>query len=83
MPHSHVAFWTEKFRRNVANDARHRRRLRRLGWRVVVVWSCQLKHPERILAKIEKALRPRHRTCRLVQPQRLPLVAESRPAYGK
>ena len=83
MPHSHVAFWTEKFRRNVANDARHRRRLRRLGWQVVVVWSCQLKHPERILAKIEKALRPRRRICRLVQPQRLPLVAESRPAYGK
>ena len=83
MPHSHVAFWTEKFRRNVANDTRHRRKLRRLGWRVVVVWSCQLKHPDRILAKIEQALRPRHRTCRLVQPQRLPLVAESRPAYGK
>ena len=83
MPHSHVAFWTEKFRRNVANDARHRRRLRRLGWQVVVVWSCQLKHPDRILAKIEQALRPRRRICRLVQPQRLPLVAESRPAYGK
>ena len=83
MPHSHVKFWAEKFRRNVANDARHRRKLRRLGWRVVVVWSCQLKHPDRILAKIEKALKPRHRTRRRTPPARLPLVAESRPAYGK
>ena len=83
MPHSHVKFWAEKFRRNVANDARHRRQLRRLGWQVVVVWSCQLKHSDRILAKIEKALKPRRPICLQAHPVRLPLVAESRPAYGK
>ena len=79
MPQSHKKFWSEKFARNVANDARHRRKLRRLGWRVVTVWSCQLRHPERVLAKIEKALKPRYRCA----PDPLPMVAEARPVYGK
>ena len=85
MPQSHKKFWSEKFARNVANDARHRRKLRRLGWRVVTVWSCQLRHPERVLAKIEKALKPQSRRAagnrRGTAP--LPMVAEARPVYGK
>ena len=85
MPQSHKKFWSEKFARNVANDARHRRKLRRLGWRVVTVWSCQLRHPERVLAKIEKALKPQIRRAagnsRGTAP--LPMVAEARPVYGK
>lgn len=85
MPQSHKKFWSEKFARNIANDARHRRKLRRLGWRVVTVWSCQLRHPERVLAKIEKALKPQIRRaadiCRGTAP--LPMVAEARPVYGK
>ena len=84
-PKSHRKFWMEKFARNVANDRKHRRQLRRMGWRVVTVWSCQLKPPDRILAKIEKALDPPRRRAAngLPAPVRLPLVAESRPAYGK
>ena len=79
MPQSHKKFWSEKFARNVANDVRHRRKLRRLGWRVVTVWSCQLRHPERVLANIEKALKPQYRCA----PDPLPMVAEARPVYGK
>ena len=79
MPQSHKKFWSEKFARNVANDARHRRKLRRLGWRVVTVWSCQLRHPDLVLGKIEKALKPQIRRA----PDPLPMVAEARPAYGK
>ena len=56
-PKSHRRFWAEKFRRNVANDRKHLGQLHRLGWRVVVVWECQLKRPDWVLAKIEKALK--------------------------
>ena len=85
MPQSHRKFWSDKFARNVANDARHRRKLRSLGWRVVTVWSCQLRHPDRVLAKIEKALTPRLRRapCDRQAPDPLPMVAEARPTYGK
>ena len=56
-PKSHRKFWADKFKRNVANDRKHLGQLRRLGWRVVVVWECQLKRPERVLGRIEKVLK--------------------------
>lgn len=43
MPKSRVAFWRRKIETNRARDARVRRRLRRLGWKVVTVWECQLE----------------------------------------
>ena len=85
MPHTHKKFWSEKFSRNVANDARHRRKLRRMGWKVITVWSCQLKHSDRVLAKIGKTLAPKFRraTYVLPAPARPSIAAETRSAYGK
>jgi DNA mismatch endonuclease (patch repair protein) len=82
-PQTHRKFWADKFARNMANDQKHRRRLRRLGWRIVTVWSCQLKHPDRVLARIEKALQSPSTVYHLPPPAPLPLVAESRPTYGR
>jgi DNA mismatch endonuclease, patch repair protein len=41
-PKSRVNFWKRKFLANQRRDMKVRRRLRRDGWRVVVVWECQL-----------------------------------------
>ena len=41
-PKSNTSFWLEKFSRNVERDARVTRKLRRLGWRVFIVWECHL-----------------------------------------
>ena len=54
-PKSHRKFWADKFKRNEANDKQHGRQLRRLGWRVVTVWECQVKKSGRVLQRIEKA----------------------------
>ena len=40
-PRSRVHFWQKKFADNIARDQRVRRQLRRLGWKVIVVWECQ------------------------------------------
>ena len=40
-PKSNAAFWSQKLHTNVVRDQRNRRRLRELGWRVIVVWECQ------------------------------------------
>lgn len=42
-PRSNVAFWTEKFRKNVARDARHEREWAAAGWNLIIVWTCGLK----------------------------------------
>jgi DNA mismatch endonuclease (patch repair protein) len=41
-PKSNTSFWTDKFDRNVARDARAARELGVLGWRVFVAWECEL-----------------------------------------
>ena len=80
-PKTHKKFWFDKFAKNVANDLKHRRRLRRLGWRVVVVWACQLKAPQKILARIQAAMPPRMQEPTPPSAP-LPLVAEPPAAYS-
>lgn len=50
-PATNAAFWAEKFRKNVLRDRQNRKRLSAQGWRVVVIWECQVKSLHR-LAKI-------------------------------
>ena len=42
IPKSRVAFWKDKFAANVARDKRNIAALRGLGWRVLVIWECQV-----------------------------------------
>ncbi|HFI2199229.1 TPA: very short patch repair endonuclease [Pseudomonas aeruginosa] len=41
-PKSNTPFWLEKFEKNVARDARVATQLEALGWRVFIVWECEL-----------------------------------------
>ena len=41
-PASNAAFWQEKFRKNVERDRKKAAELRRLGWRVLTIWECQV-----------------------------------------
>ncbi|MDP9440574.1 MAG: very short patch repair endonuclease [Actinomycetota bacterium] len=43
LPKNNAEFWREKLEGNVARDARNRERLRKLGWRPIVVWECEVK----------------------------------------
>lgn len=43
MPKSRKDFWHEKLEANKRRDEETTRRLNELGWRVLVIWECQLK----------------------------------------
>ena len=43
MPKSNVEYWVVKFQRNVERDAQTRAQLEEMGWKVHVVWECELK----------------------------------------
>ncbi len=43
MPSTNQAFWKEKFRKNVKRDKKEQAALKRLGWKVIVIWECELK----------------------------------------
>ena len=42
-PKSNIEFWTSKFEANMKRDRLAERALRALGWRVFIVWQCELK----------------------------------------
>ncbi|MDT4822597.1 Very short patch repair protein [compost metagenome] len=49
-PKSNTQFWLAKFEKNVARDARVVAQLEALGWRVIVVWECELSSTARAQA---------------------------------
>lgn len=42
-PKSRLDYWKPKLTRNVERDQQHYKELQNMGWRVIVVWECQLK----------------------------------------
>lgn len=42
-PKSHIRFWRAKFKRNVERDRLHEAQWAEAGWRVFVVWECELR----------------------------------------
>ncbi len=47
-PKTNRAFWSRKFRMNVARDRRNEKALTEAGWDVIVVWTCGLSPSRRM-----------------------------------
>ncbi|HEX5057635.1 MAG TPA: DNA mismatch endonuclease Vsr [Gammaproteobacteria bacterium] len=43
MPKSKIDFWIPKLQKNVERDKKISRELKKCGWKVLVIWECQLK----------------------------------------
>ena len=43
IPKANREYWTGKIRRNMARDERVRKELSELGWRVLVIWECEIR----------------------------------------
>lgn len=43
-PKNNAEFWKEKIDRNVERDRKNVKQLEEAGWRVIVVWECELKN---------------------------------------
>lgn len=52
-PKSRQEYWLPKFEANVERDARKEAQLRELGWRVLVVWECETKSLEALVARLK------------------------------
>jgi len=56
MPKANADYWRQKIARNKQRDQRHRRRLRQLGWGVLVLWECQLRDREQLATRLVRFL---------------------------
>jgi DNA mismatch endonuclease (patch repair protein) len=59
---SNVGYWSHKLLRNKERDSQNKRALNKAGWRVLVIWECELRSREklerRITTFLEKAQWP-------------------------
>lgn len=53
MPKSRLEFWVPKLEGNKSRDRKNRAQLKRLGWRVLVLWECQLSDRDSIVNRIQ------------------------------
>jgi len=52
-PKSRRVFWEDKFSTNVARDRRTQQELKKLGWKILTVWQCELKNMERLARRLD------------------------------
>ena len=58
-PKNNAEFWKKKITGNVERDLRQQNELRLLGWKVVVIWECELKKDRfnETMASVEDKIR--------------------------
>jgi DNA mismatch endonuclease (patch repair protein) len=56
IPGSRRHYWIPKLTRNADRDREHCRALKRLGWKVLVVWECELRDVAALEARLAKFL---------------------------
>lgn len=55
-PTSNTTFWNNRLDGNTRRDRTTERRLRRLGWGVLVIWECETKSMAKMEARIRRFL---------------------------
>ena len=56
IPKSRTEYWIQKFEKNVERDRRNEEALKVLGWRVLVIWECEVKDEKAVEQRLESAV---------------------------
>ena len=57
-PTTNKSFWNEKLNKNIDRDKRQQKEIKNMGWKVLVVWQCEIRKPSKLLEKLERFLNP-------------------------
>lgn len=52
LPKSRLEYWQPKIERNVQRDKDKALELKRMGWKVLKIWECELKAPGKLRSKL-------------------------------
>jgi len=59
IPESNSGFWSTKFEKNIDRDIKNTDAIEKLGWKVIIVWECEIldkNRNQRALGKIYKKI---------------------------
>ncbi|QEM67413.1 DNA mismatch endonuclease Vsr [Geobacter sp. FeAm09] len=57
IPKSRIDFWHVKFESNINRDNKVKADLEQLGWRVIIVWECELRQTDELCSRLDATLR--------------------------
>ena len=52
LPTTNAKFWKQKISRNIARDKSNKEKLLDLGWRVIIIWQCEIKNKNIALKRL-------------------------------
>ncbi len=55
-PKDNAEFWNIKFYNNVARDKKNIAELESAGWRVIVIWECEVKTKQKLMETMNKVI---------------------------
>jgi len=55
-PTANREFWRKKFESNVLRDSKTQKILRKLGWKVFVIWQCETKDQHKLKEKLSSLM---------------------------
>ncbi|MGN1189885.1 MAG: very short patch repair endonuclease [Candidatus Ornithospirochaeta sp.] len=54
LPQTNTEFWKNKIERNINRDRENIHKLEAMGWRVIVVWECEIRKKERRKERLDE-----------------------------
>ena len=64
-PKTHKRYWSPKLAATKKRDARNDRRLRRMGWALIVVWECRCRNKPALAGELRRIERSISRKCKV------------------
>jgi len=55
-PKTKKTFWREKFRANVERDRKVQKEMKSMGWKIQIIWECELSDPEEVRKSLKSHL---------------------------
>lgn len=57
VPKTNNKYWQTKRQGNVERDKKNIKELKKLGWKVLIIWECQAREPEKLSKRIREFLK--------------------------
>jgi len=57
-PKSRISFWEKKFKNNIKRDEQNIDMLKQMGWKVNIIWECEIKDIDQLKANLLSQLKP-------------------------
>ncbi|MBE3145391.1 MAG: DNA mismatch endonuclease Vsr [Planctomycetes bacterium] len=57
IPATRTNFWQNKRRGNVSRDKCNSQKLKTMGWKILIVWECQMKDAEKLTRRLQAFLK--------------------------